>query len=262
MVEKCTVDLVPLAIAIFLAAIVFSASFALATPKTVVETKLIPSTTERNYLNVNAQAVEEVTPDKVEIVFSVVSKGEDPAKIQIENDEKVRKIKEKLMAIGVPEQNIKTVGYNLDKLYEWNKTLEKSVDIGYSLTNSIRVVSYQTALGANIVKESVANGANDISSVQFMLSDKTREEVYARLLEEACKNAGEKAQSMARASDAKIKRLAGMNEGYSYVEPTANVDYRYAKMEYAAQDSAGGSVSLSAGTAKVSVSVSASYELE
>jgi uncharacterized protein YggE len=194
----------------------------------------------------------------VEVIFSVVSRGSDPSKLQVENDEKIRQIQSSLISIGVLEGNIKTVGYSLDKWTEWNKTTESVDEKGYIITNSVRVVSYDASLAGKIIKNVVANGANDVQSINFMLSDDLREEVYARLLKEACAGAKEKAQSMASATGVSIKALASLNEGYSYVEPVSNSAY-YAKE--VAGGSYDGGISISSGKAKVSASVSATYEV-
>lgn len=213
---------------------------------------------ERNLLYVNSQASDEVSPDKVEIILSVVSRGEDPVKLQAENDAKIRAIQSSLISIGVLEGNIKTVGYSLDKWSEWNKTSEQVEDRGYVITNTLRAVSYDTSIAGKIVKSSVTSGANDVQSINFMLSDDLRNEVYSRLLKEACAGAKEKAQSMASASGVGIKALASLNEGYSYVEPVSNSAYYAKEMSAGSYD---GEISISSGKAKVSASVSATYEI-
>lgn len=250
-------DTGPLALAIIVAALLFSGAFFFAPQKT----QLLPSaaTPQPHMLSVTSDATTEVAPDKVEITFSVISRGADPSSLQIDNDAKLRQIKDKLVALGVPEANIKTVGYSLDRWQEYNKTEEKYVDLGYQLQNSLRVVSYDTSMAGAIVKEAVQNGANDVSGIQFSLSDAAQKQVYGQLLTSATAQAKAKASSMASAAGVKIVSLEQMSEGYSYVEPMAN-SY---KMDASAMSGAApADVSISAGLVRVHATVSASYEVE
>ena len=248
-------DTGPIALAIIVAALLFSGAFFFAPGKT----QTLPSAQPQPHLlSVSSDSTSEVAPDKVEITFSVVSRGADPSALQADNDAKLRQIQAKLVALGVPEANIKTVGYSLDRWSEYNKTQEQYVDMGYQLQNSLRVVSYDTSKAGTIVKEAVQNGANSVSGIQFLLSDAAQKKIYGDLLKTAASQAKAKAESMASSAGVRIISLEQMSEGYFYVEPMANTAY---KMD------AGGSavpsdVSISAGLVSVHASVSASYEVE
>ena len=242
----------PIAMAIMVAALVFSAAFYFSPPKTTIST----DAAQIHVLSVSAEASREVVPNKAEITFSVVSRGEDPAIVQEENDGKLRRIQAGLAAMGIPSENVKTVGYSLDRWMEYNRTLEQYDYLGYVLTNSLRVVTYDVEQAGEIIKQSVQNGANDVSGVQFGLSDAERDKVYAELLKSAASQAKGKADAMATAAGVGISGLNQMSEGYSYVAPLANYDYRSVGM---AEGSAPKDVSISAGMVKVSASVSALY---
>ena len=249
-------DTGPVALAIMVAALLFSGAFFFAPGKTQV---MPSSTPQQHMLSVSSDSTTEVAPDKVEITFSVVSRGADPSALQADNDAKLRQIREKLSALGVPEANIKTVGYSLDRWSEYNKTQDQYVDLGYQLENSLRVVSYDTSKAGAIVKEAVQNGANSVSGIQFMLSDAKQKEIYGNLLLTATSEAKAKADSMALAAGVKIVSLDQMTEGYSYVMPLANTAY---KMNAGGASAAPSDVSISAGLVSVHASVSASYEVE
>jgi len=241
-----------MAFAVVIAALLFSGAFYFSPSKTT----FTQSQPDSHMLSVSADANQEITPDKVEVTLSVVSKGKDPATIQTENDAKLRQIKENLMLLGVPEANIKTVGYSLDRWQEYNKSREAYDDMGYKLSNSIRVVSYDVSIAGAIVKTSVLNGANDVSGISFGLSDKLRESTYRSLLQIAASQAKDKATTMAKAAGVSLLGLDSMNEGYSYVEPMANYNY---KSDSISMGAAASDVSISAGMVKVSASVSATY---
>jgi len=255
---KCSFDAGPLAMALIVAAVLFSSAFYFAPSKA---TALLPSSEEqRRLISVSADSSQEIEPDKVEVSLSVVSRGADPAAIQEENDAKIRQIRSALIGLGVPEANIKTIGYSLDRWMEYNKTQEKYDDLGYQLSNSIRVVSYNVSNAGAIVKSSVQNGANDVSGIQFSLADATQKKLYGTLLQNAASTAKGKAEGMASAAGVKIEALSQMTEGYSYApQPMANYDYRTMAMEAKAGGAVPSDVAISPGMMKVSASVSATY---
>jgi len=242
----------PIALAIILAAIVFSGAFYFAPSKAAADTA---AQQQPHLLSVSSDATQEVSPDKVEIIFAVVSRGKDPTAVQEENDAKLRTIQEKLLAMGVPADNIKTVGYSLNRWNEYNKTQETYVDMGYELRNSLRVVSYNTKLAGSIVKEAVSNGANEMQGIQFGLSDATRDRLYSQLLQKAAAQAKQKASDMASSAGVSIKGLSQMSEGYRYVAPMAN--YALGGMDAKSAPE----VSISEGLVSVQATVTAAYEI-
>ncbi|VVB99807.1 Uncharacterised protein [uncultured archaeon] len=257
-------DTGPVAMAIILAAVLFSSAFYFSPSKS------LPSQQEAqpHTIYVSADSSREVAPDKVEITFSVYSKGTDPNAIQAENDAKIQKARAAMLAMGVPAENIKTVGYSLDRWYDYNKTeqldstgkpITEYVQMGYQLTNSLRVVSYNVSQAGAIVKAAVANGANDVSGISFSLADSTQKKLYNSLLQEAAASAKGKAESMASSAGVQVKGLSSMSEGYNYVAPMANYNYRDAVA--GSSGSAAPEVSISAGLVKVTATVSAQYEI-
>ncbi len=246
----------PIAFAIMVAALVFSAAFYFSPGKSTFQYQ----NEQQHTLSVTADAMQEVAPDKVEITLSVISRGSDPSVLQEENDAKLRAVQSRIVSLGVPESNIKTTGYSLDKVQEYNKTSGGYEDRGYELRNTLRVVSYDVSLAGSIAKEAVQNGANDVSGISFMLSDAKQKEVYGQLLSQAASQAKAKAASMASAAGVQLTGLSQMSEGYTYTEPMANSAYRVS-----ADSLAGGvpspEVSISAGLLRVRASVSASYNV-
>lgn len=210
-----------------------------------------------NIITVSAEASKDVNPDKAEMVFAVTNRGADPAQLQGDNDRTVNAIIASIRAMGVPAENIKTVGYSLDRWVEWNQSKQESVEKGYILTNRIRVVTYDVPQAGAILKAAVNNGANDVESVAFGLSDRLQKSTYEELLRTAAGQAGDKARAMASAAGVRVKRLGSMNEGYAYVQPLSNYNYKDAAMAGAPMPAA-----LTPGLAKVTATVGASYEVE
>ncbi|MFA6328509.1 MAG: SIMPL domain-containing protein [Candidatus Micrarchaeia archaeon] len=257
MAEKVqAVETGPIALALIIAALLFSGAFYFAPQKTMLST----SQSATHVLSVSADAQKEISPDKVEMTFSVVSRGADPAAIQVENDAKLSAIKASLLQLGIPAANIQTVGYSLDRWQEYNKSRETYDDKGYQLSNSLRVVSYDVSQAGTMLKSAVAGGANDVSGISFGLSDKLRDSTYSALLKTASSQAKAKAETMASAAGVSIVSLSSMNEGYSYYAAKSNVNYR--TMDAAVGGAVpSAEISVSAGTVEVTAQVSATYEV-
>jgi len=258
MAEKVpAVETGPIALALIIAALLFSGAFYFAPQKAIISS----TQDARHMLSVSADTQKEIEPDKVEMTFSVVSIGQDPSAIQAENDAKLRAIKDSMLQLGIPSSNIQTVGYSLDRIREYNKTSGGYDDKGYQLYNSMRVVSYEVSQAGTMLKSAVAGGANDVSGISFGLSDKLRDAAYNDLLKQASSQAKGKAESMASAAGVGIKALVSMNEGYSYYSAKSNVNYRSMDMAAGSVQAPSPEVSVSAGTVMVTAQVSATYEV-
>jgi uncharacterized protein YggE len=256
----------PIALALIVAAIIFSAAFYFSPPKASSDSfnsfnysmsKFSTIADSPRLLYASAEASSDVEPDKADIVLSVVSNGTDPAAIQIENDARTRKVKSAMLSIGVPEANIKTVGYALERRYEYNQISNSYVNTGYRLTNSMHVTSYDVSLAGKIVKGAVAEGANEVTSISFGLTDSARKAAYSELLKKASLEAKDKASVMASATGVSIVGLSTMSEGYSIAQVLTSYKDAVSGVMPAPQD-----ISLSAGLVKVTATVNAGYEIE
>ncbi len=209
-------------------------------------------------LSVSGSASDEFTPDKAEIAFSIVSRGKDPKQIQVENDASFNEILKKLKQLGIPDNDIKTISYSLNKWYEWESTETggKQVDKGYELRNTVKATSTNVKLAGQILSAVVEGGANQVDYVSFSLSDKAFQQAYVSLLKEATQEAKSKANEMAAAAGVTILKLSRLDEGYSYAPLQKSFDYGVAAAPEAIR-----SVAVSPGTVQLTVNVNAAYQL-
>jgi len=251
----------PIALAIIVAAIIFSAAFYFS-PKSseTLDYKLTKISNSENLrlIYASAEASQYVEPDKVDIILSVVSKGEDAAAVQAENDKDTRSAKAVILALGIPEKDIQTAGYSLDRSFNYSEETHSYEPVGYTLTNSIHVTSYDVSLAGTILKAAIASGANQVTSVSYGLTDNARDKAYSQLLTKASWQAKDKASAMAAATGVRIVGLNAMTEGYTLTDVLAG----YKNAMAGAGMPAPQDVSVSAGLVKVSATVNAGYEIE
>lgn len=242
--------LMPIAIAIVIAAAIFSSAFYFAAGKTALQS----SEPKVRTISVSADAMREVAPNKAEITFAVYTRGLDPEGIQAENNEKMKKISEAIKALGIPPENIKTIGYTLDRYSEYNGSVY--VEKGYQLTNTLRVITYDVTQAGKIVGLAVQNGANEVLGITFGISDEEKKRLYGLILQEAASSAKSKAEAMASSAGAKITGLVSMSEQYSYYPPIVS-NYRFGIEQTAAK----GDVEINSGLIKIAAIVQAQYEV-
>ena len=82
------------------------------------------------------------------------------------------KVIDALVAIGIPRDALKTTGYNIYPVYEdtTKPILDQKVRT-YQVTNTLTVTLHDVSKTGDVIDVAVANGINQASSIQFLLSD-------------------------------------------------------------------------------------------
>jgi uncharacterized protein YggE len=194
-------------------------------------------------------------PEVARITFGVDLRGDDPAQLV---DEGTRKSDAAIAAIGelgVAEDDVKTVGYNL-----WVETVHDP-DTGRPTGEVVYRMSHQTRatvrnLGAvgNILAAVVQAGANSISEVSFSVDDPQALVEQAR--RDALDDAKARAQLMAEELGITLGKPVLVTEGGISVPFDARMGMG------GGGGMAESAVSISPGAFSVSVSVQVAYEIQ
>lgn len=208
-------------------------------------------------INVTAEGKVIVSPDLATISFSVISEGNDPEKLQNDNNAKIDQAIEFVKQQGVDSKDIKTAGYNLMPRYEYDEKKRRSFISGYTLTQTVVVKIRDLKNVAKILAGLPNRGVNEISGPNFTVDDPDKFLNQAR--EEAFAKARAKAESMARQNSVRIKRVITFNEfGGGSPYPAALYEAALGK-----GGDFGGPVapSIEPGSQEVRVQVSVTYEI-
>lgn len=166
------------------------------------------------------------------------------------------------------DHELTTSSYRIQPVYEWENCdsyissrpcREKQVLVGYK---TIHVYKFETSnlddAGKGLDKF-IDSGATRIDSIRFEISDELQNELNLQLLEEASRNAKEKAEAMASGFGVTLGNPLSINEGYSY--RPVYYDYGYAKMAASSDMVESEPTSIVPGQIDLSASVSVTYEI-
>lgn len=166
--------------------------------------------------------------------------------------EDTNKIIAAMKGIGVPEKGIKTINYNVYPKREFSGRNDIS---GYTASQDLQVKVEDVELANKALDAATANGANQVSGVQFTFDDADKEKLEDQARKQAIVNAKKKAKNIADAAGVRLGRIVAVNESGGGQPP----------IFYDAMQAKGGSIGseptqLQPGENTVTITVSLSYE--
>lgn len=182
--------------------------------------------------------------------------GEDLAQLQQKCNATVAAICEALQQAGLDEKNISTNYIYVSPRYDYSTETEQL--IGYSISNSLAIVTDKIDMIGTYIDAAFAAGANNFDSISFSAKDGTLARKNALKL--AVEDAMEKAQVIAAASGKTLGDVVEIKEcpdSYSY--NAVNAAAKSATMEFA--DAAMGTT-VRASQVEVSANIQITYELK
>lgn len=207
-------------------------------------------------LNVNGRGEVKAKPDVAYINIAVVSQAKSAKTALIENADKTSNVLKKIKSIIGKEDTVKTSGFNLAPVYQYNKTTKKSELTGYSVTNELTVKTVDLDNLGNLIDATTNVGANRINGPRFDISNKDKYRKEALRL--AVNDAKDTATVTADAAGVELVQIMQINPNYSYPVPV----YRrglYESMKVASDQS---STPIESGDITVSASVNLTYQIQ
>jgi hypothetical protein len=126
------------------------------------------------------------TPDRAQVTFAVQTENIDVKSAQMANAVQMTKVIDALVAAGLPKDALKTTGYNIYPVYEdYSKSLYEQKIKTYQVTNTLTVTLHDVNRTGEVIDIAVANGVNQASSIQFMLSDAQAQVLRTEALKKA-----------------------------------------------------------------------------
>lgn len=161
---------------------------------------------------VELTVMEEVdaAPDLVTISAGVQTEAPTAVAALRQNSVEMRKVIERIKALGIAERDIQTTGINVNARYDYDQGNQRQVFRGYTASNRVSVKLRQVDRTGEILDALVTVGANDISGPSFSLEDDEAAKAQART--SAMKRAQAQAQDYARLAGYSGLRLLEINE--------------------------------------------------
>ncbi|WP_153721383.1 SIMPL domain-containing protein [Sporosarcina cascadiensis] len=143
---------------------------------------------EERTITVFGEGAIKASPDRVQIVISVNSRGTELQEIQRDNADRMNQVNKALTAAGISQDSIQTIDYQIRPVYDYSNGEQRFQ--GYEVINTIRITSDNLSRAGELVDLAVKNGANQIGSIEFSLQDEG--EYYQKALALALQDAEKK----------------------------------------------------------------------
>ncbi|MGQ9596777.1 MAG: SIMPL domain-containing protein [Thermoproteota archaeon] len=139
-------------------------------------------------------------PDRATISFSVVTQADTADKALSENAIRMDNVIKVVRAAGILENQTETATYSLNPIWEYPKEGSPRI-AGYTCSNTIRVTVKNLDKMGEIIDLAVSSGANQVSSLQFTISEEAMFQLGLKALSLAVKDADTKARTIADAAE-------------------------------------------------------------
>src|SRR5688572_20860715 len=167
-------------------------------------------TTEPSSIVVSGEGVVKVTPDQAWVRIGTESRSKNSKEAQQRNAEVMAAVQQKLTALGIQKDAVKTVGIDLQPEFDYNngrQTLR-----GYVARNTIEVRIDDFAKVGDVLDAAVASGATNVHGLRFDV--KNRDNVEDQALARAVASGLVKAQTIAGAAKRSIDRVIRIEEQF------------------------------------------------
>ncbi|MXO89802.1 SIMPL domain-containing protein [Pontixanthobacter aquaemixtae] len=231
-------------------AIPLLAATAIATPLAATEVQ-IQSSGPVIELTINEQV--KAAPDIANVSAGVTSDAKTAVEAMQINAREMTSVINRIKALGIDEEDIQTTGVNLSARYDYDRTNQRQVFRGYSVSNRVSVKLREVARTGPVLDALVAAGATDISGPSFLIDDDTAAKAQAR--EAAMQTARERAMEYAGWAGYSGIRLLAVSETVQSSRPML----MEARVEMAAEPAV--STPIQPGMVSTGVSVTVKYEM-
>ena len=199
-------------------------------------------------VTVTGEATVSVAPDMVVIRIGVASQGKTAREASDANAKQMTAVLAAIKGAGIAERDLQTSRLSLQPQYDPNRNAPARL-LGFQANNQLTVKIRDIAQLPGILDRAIGAGANEMSGIEFAVSEQSKLLDQARA--EAIADAHRKAELYARAAGAKLGPVVAISEEGS-APPRA---YPMQAMR------AGAAVPVAPGEQTLRVVVTVSYEL-
>jgi uncharacterized protein YggE len=169
----------------------------------------LPARAAEKLVTVIGQATISVAPDTAMIRIGVSSRGKTAREASDANAKRMTAVLTAIKDSGIAERDIQTSRLSLQPQYDPNKGGTASL-LGFQVTNQLTVRIRDIAQLPAILDRAIAAGANEMSGIEFVVSEQSKLLDQAR--DDAIADAHRKAELYAKAAGAKLGRVVSITE--------------------------------------------------
>lgn len=160
-----------------------------------------------------------VSPDRAEVSLGVQTQNSDAKTAQQMNAVQMNTCINALMAAGFTKDQLQTSGYSITPIYDDSTTGLISKVKTYQVTNTLTVKLTDINQTGSVVDIAVANGANEVNSIQFLLSEEQSQAARTIALQKAVAQTRADANTVASSLGVQVTQVKSVdvNQGYTPV---------------------------------------------
>lgn len=157
-----------------------------------------------------ASGVGSVSAQATQATLTLGVRTEDPVAAEAveDNAKLMNQVIEDIKALGISEEDIKTVSYNVNPNYDWESRNVTS----YRVTNMVQVEVEEISMAGDIIDAAAEAGANSIQGISFGLSEEELKALTNDAYVLALQNAKGKADLIAGTLDLEITGVVYVTE--------------------------------------------------
>jgi len=156
----------------------------------------------------SGEGVVKMAPDRVWVTIAAESRAKSPREAQRANSDAMKAVLDKLKALGLPADAIRTSGYDLQPQFDYVNGKQSLRE--YLARNTVEVRVDDTTRAGEVLDAAVGSGATSVSGVRFDLKDRTAAEREA--LKKAVADARARADAAAAGAGMKVDRVVKIEE--------------------------------------------------
>ena len=160
-------------------------------------------------LTVTGEATVSVAPDMAVIRIGVTSQGKTAREASEANARQMTPVLAAIKEAGIADRDVQTSRLSLQPQYDANKSGNARL-LGFQVTNQVTVRIRETDKLPTILDRAIAAGANEMSGIEFIVSEQSKWLDQAR--DDAIADARRKAELYAKAAGVKLGRVVVINE--------------------------------------------------
>jgi uncharacterized protein len=154
------------------------------------------------------EGVVKMAPDRVWVTIAAESRAKSPREAQRANADAMKAVLDKLKALGLPADAIRTSGYDLQPQFDYVNGRQSLRE--YVARNTVEVRVDEVSRAGEVLDAAVGSGATSVSGVRFDLKDRSSAEREA--LKKAVADARGRADAAAAGAGMKVDRVVKIEE--------------------------------------------------
>jgi uncharacterized protein len=154
------------------------------------------------------EGVVKLAPDRVWVSVAAESRARSPKEAQRATADAMKAVLDKLKALGLPADAIRTSGYDLQPEFDYANGRQTLRD--YVARNAVEVRVDEVARAGDVLDAAVGSGATSVSGVRFDLKDRAAAEREA--LRKAVADARGRAEAAAAGAGLRVERVLRIEE--------------------------------------------------